>query len=301
MNILILGSEGQVGWELVRSLLALGNVKALNRQGADLADPDALRMTVRSYGPDLIINAAAYTVVDKAEGEEAAAMAVNATAPGVLAEEAKRIGAMLIHYSTDYVFDGLSGQPYTETDLPAPQSVYGRSKLAGEQAVMAAGCDSLILRASWVYGVRGHNFMRTILRLAREREHLRIVSDQTGAPTWSRWIADATAHVARQAAQRREEGRFASGIYHLTCAGAATWHEFAVEIVARYRELRPESALAVQTITPISTSEYPTPARRPANSRLDGARLAKDYGIVAPDWREALNLCLQDMPQSLLS
>lgn len=298
MNILVLGSEGQVGWELVRSLLPLGGLKALNRQGADLTDPDALRQAVRSCSPDLIVNAAAYTAVDKAEGDTATAMAVNATAPGVLAEEAKRIGALLIHYSTDYVFDGVSDRPYTETDSPAPQSVYGRSKLAGEQAIQEAGCDYLILRTSWVYGVRGHNFMRTILKLAREREHLRIVADQAGAPTWSRWIADATAHIARQAAQRREEGCFASGIYHLTCTGAATWHEFACEIVARYRSLRPESVLAVQTITPISASEYPTPAQRPANSRLDGTRLAGGYGIVAPDWREALTLCMQDLPSA---
>ena len=298
MNILVLGSEGQVGWELARSLLPLGGLKALNRQGADLTDLDALRQAVRSCSPDLIVNAAAYTAVDKAEGDTATAMAVNATAPGVLAEEAKRIGALLIHYSTDYVFDGVSDRPYTETDSPAPQSVYGRSKLAGEQAIQEAGCDYLILRTSWVYGVRGHNFMRTILKLAREREHLRVVADQAGAPTWSRWIADATAHIARQAAQRREEGCFASGIYHLTCTGAATWHEFACEIVARYRSLRPESVLAVQTITPISASEYPTPAQRPANSRLDGTRLAGGYGIVAPDWREALTLCMQDIPSA---
>jgi len=295
MNILVLGSQGQVGWELARALLPLGKVMALGRQGADLANPDALRQAVRANTPDLIVNAAAYTAVDKAETDEAAAMAVNAIAPGILAEEARHGKALLIHYSTDYVFDGQSDRAYVETDLTDPQSVYGHSKLAGEKAVAGAGCDHLILRTSWVYGARGHNFLRTVLRLAQEREHLRIVADQTGAPTWSRWIADATAHVARQAMHKRAAGAFQSGTYHLACANATSWHGFASAIIEQHRLLYPAVELAVQAIEPISTAEYPLPAKRPANSRLDCHKLAADYGIAAPDWQQALRLCMMDI------
>lgn len=293
MKILVLGSQGQVGWELVRSLLPLGEVIALTRAEADLAQPDSLRAVIRRHQPALIVNAAAYTAVDKAESDEALACAINATAPGILAEEAKRCGALLIHYSTDYVFDGALDRPYVETDPPNPQSVYGRSKLAGEQAIAAAGTDYLILRTSWVYGARGHNFMRTMLRLAAERETLRIVADQTGAPTWSRWIADATAHVARSAHRRMMEGDFSSSLYHLTCAGSTTWHGFASAIIEQYRALHPASTLAVREVVPIATAEYPLPAFRPANSRLDHSRLLNDYDISAPPWREAMNLCLE--------
>jgi dTDP-4-dehydrorhamnose reductase len=295
MNILVLGSQGQVGWELACALLPLGKVTALGRQGADLANSDALRQAVRACEPDLIVNAAAYTAVDKAEADEAAAMAVNAIAPGILAEEARHGKALLIHYSTDYVFDGQSNQAYVETDPTNPQSAYGRSKLAGEKAVAGAGCDHLILRTSWVYGARGHNFMRTVLRLAQEREHLRIVADQTGAPTWSRWIADATAHVARQAMDQRAAQAFQSGTYHLACAGATSWHGFASAIIEQHRLLYPAVELAVQAIDPIPTAEYPLPAKRPANSRLDCHKLAADYGIAAPDWQQALRLCMMDM------
>lgn len=295
MNILVLGNQGQVGWELARSLLPLGKVMALGRQGADLANPDALRQAVRASEPDLIVNAAAYTAVDKAETDEAAAMAINAIAPGILAEEARHGKALLIHYSTDYVFDGQSNQAYVETDPTNPQSAYGRSKLAGEKAVAGAGCDHLILRTSWVYGARGHNFMHTVLRLAQEREHLRIVADQTGAPTWSRWIADATAHVARQAMDKRAVQAFQSGTYHLACAGATSWHGFASAIIEQHRLLYPAVELAVQAIEPIPAAEYPLPAKRPANSRLDCHKLAADYGIAAPDWQQALRLCMMDM------
>lgn len=293
MKILVLGSQGQVGWELARSLLPLGEVIALTRAEADLTQPDSLRAAVRSHQPALIVNAAAYTAVDKAESEEDLAYTINAAAPGVLAEEAKRCNALLIHYSTDYVFDGTQSRPYVETDLPNPQSVYGRSKLAGEQAIAAVGADHLILRTSWVYGARGHNFMRTILRLAAERETLRIVADQTGAPTWSRWIADATAHVARLAYQKIGNGDFSAGIYHLTCAGSTTWHGFASAIIEQYRALHPASTLAVRGITRIATAEYPLPASRPANSHLDHTRLLNEYGVAAPHWRHALNLCLE--------
>jgi dTDP-4-dehydrorhamnose reductase len=295
MNVLVLGSQGQVGWELTRSLLPLGNVSALDREQIDLTDTAATREAVRSFQPDLIVNAAAFTAVDKAESEVTAAMAVNAVAPGVLAEEAAKIGALLIHYSTDYVFDGTASHPYKETDETAPGNVYGRSKLAGEQAIAAAGRDYLILRTSWVYGVRGSNFMRTILRLARERRDLRIVADQIGTPTWSRWIADATAHIAYQAQQRRAAKQFASGLYHLASSGSTSWHGFASEIVAGYQRLNPNASLAVRDIEAISTTQYPTPASRPANSRLDCTRIAQDYGIACPDWRVALALCLQEL------
>jgi dTDP-4-dehydrorhamnose reductase len=295
MKILVLGSQGQVGWELTRSLLPLGQVTALGRDEANLADPDVLRQAVRAYAPDLIVNAAAYTAVDKAETDESLAMAVNGLAPGILAEEAKQHKALLIHYSTDYVFDGMSPRPYLETDPTNPQSAYGRSKLAGEEAIAAAGCDHLILRTSWVYGARGHNFMRTILRLAYERESLRIVADQTGAPTWSRWIADATAHIARQAIGRQSVREFNSGTYHLACADQTTWHGFANAIVDEYCKLHLGSALAVKSIEPITTAEYPLPAKRPANSRLDGGKLLADYAITSPHWRHALQLCMADV------
>jgi dTDP-4-dehydrorhamnose reductase len=295
MNILILGSQGQVGWELTRSLLPLGKVTALGRSDVDMADLVALRQSVHASEPHLIVNAAAYTAVDKAETDEAAAMAVNAVAPGILAEEALRVNALLIHYSTDYVFDGQSKQAYVETDPANPQSAYGRSKLAGEKAIADTGCDYLILRTSWVYGARGHNFLRTMLRLGHERESLRIVDDQTGAPTWSRWIADATAHVARQAMNKRVAQAFQSGTYHLTCAGATSWYGFASAIFEQYRLLYPTAQLTVRTIAPIATAEYPLPAKRPANSRLDCHKLAADYGIVAPDWQQALRLCMMDL------
>ena len=292
MKILLFGSQGQVGWELARSLLPLGEVIALAREDADFSQPESLRAVVRSHHPGLIVNAAAYTAVDKAESEEALAFAINATAPGVLAEEAKRCGALLIHYSTDYVFDGSLDRPYVETDAPNPQSVYGRSKLAGEQAIAATGADYLILRTSWVYGARGHNFMRTILRLAAEREVLRIVADQTGAPTWSRWIADATSHIARFALQMIEEGGFSSEIYHFTCAGSATWYDFAQAIVREYRTVHPENDMIVREIQPITTQDYPLPANRPRNSRLNCTKMYQAFGINLLEWQSALRLSL---------
>lgn len=298
MKILVLGSHGQVGYELVRSLMPMGRVYAPDRSQADLLNADLLRSTVRSLQPDLIVNAAAYTAVDKAESDLAAATAINSAAPGILAEEAARVGALLIHYSTDYVFDGDSECPYAETDVAQPQSVYGQSKYAGERAIAAADCDYLVLRTSWVYGVRGQNFLRTMLRLAAERMELHVVADQYGAPTWARWIAEATALIVHQAQQRRAAKQFASGIYHLTSAGSTSWHGFANEIIAGYRKLHPEAPLAVQNIKAISTAEYPAPARRPANSRLDCSRIAADYGITCPEWREALLRCLQDLPEA---
>lgn len=294
MKILLLGSQGQVGWELARSLMPLGTVVALGRRDLDLAQPEQLRTIVRAQAPQLIVNAAAYTAVDQAETDEATAFAVNAVAPGVLAEEAARGAALLIHYSTDYVFDGSLDRAYLETDATAPLSAYGRSKLAGEVAIASSGAAHLILRTSWVYGTRGHNFLQTMLRLARERETLRIVSDQMGAPTWSRWIADATADIARQAMQRHASERLESGIYNLTCTGATSWHGFAAAIIAEYRARYPDMPLRVKEIEPIATADYPLPATRPRNSRLDVSKLAQDYGIVPPAWQEALHLCMQE-------
>ncbi len=292
MKILVLGGQGQVGWELARSMLPLGELVVLTRAELDFTQPERLRTVVRSHQPDLIVNAVAYTAVDKAESDEAQAFAVNAIAPGVLAEEAKRAGALLIHYSTDYVFDGALDRPYVETDTPNPQSAYGRSKLAGEQAIIATGADHLILRTCWVYGTRGHNFMRTILRLAADRESLRIVADQFGTPTWSRWIADATAHLARAAYERRLAAEFESAIYHLSCAGSTSWHGFASAIVEESRTQHPGRGLLVREILPIVTADYPLPAARPANSRLDCSKLLINYQIVSPQWRDALCLSL---------
>jgi dTDP-4-dehydrorhamnose reductase len=296
MRILVLGSRGQIGYELVRSLLPLGSVTALDRPQAEFTDTGLLRGMIRSLTPDLIVNAAAYTAVDKAESDLDVVMAVNAVAPGILAEEAARLGALLIHYSTDYVFDGKSERPYRETDEPRPLSAYGRSKLAGEQAIAASGVDYLILRISWVYGLHGHNFLRTILRLAAERTELSVVADQFGAPSWARWIADATARITFLGQQRRAAKTFLPGVYHLACSGSTSWHGFASEIIARHQNLYPDVTLAVHSIKAISTPEYPTPAQRPGNSRLDCSRVATDYGVACPGWRDALQLCLSEMP-----
>jgi dTDP-4-dehydrorhamnose reductase len=290
VKILVTGRSGQVGWELQRALAPLGQVLAMDRGQLDLADVDSIRQAVRHIGPDLIVNAGAYTAVDKAEEDQAVAMAVNGTAPGVLAEEAQRLGAAIIHYSTDYVFDGSKGAPYEEIDGTNPESVYGASKLAGEKAVAAAGVPYLTLRTSWVYGTRGKNFLLTMLRLAGEREELRVVDDQIGAPTWSRMIAEATAAIV---AQGRAHGGVASmlaergGLYHLTAGGQTSWFGFASAIVAH--------APKQPRMTPITTAEYPLPAKRPAYSVMSNARLERAFGIVLPDWRNSLDLCLEEM------
>lgn len=290
MKILITGGNGQVGWELQRALAPLGEVVAVARTQLNLADQDSIRQAVRHLGPDLIVNAGAYTAVDRAEEDEATAMAVNGAAPGVLAEEAKRVGAAIIHYSTDYVFDGTKGSPYEEIDGTNPESVYGASKLAGEHAVAAAGASYLTLRTSWVYGARGKNFLLTMLRLAAEREELRVVDDQIGAPTWSRMIAEATAAIVAQA---RAHGGVASmlaergGLYHLTASGQTSWFGFADAIVAK--------AVKQPRTTPITTAEYPLPAKRPAYSVLSNARLERAFGIALPDWRASLDLCLREI------
>lgn len=291
MNILVTGRYGQVGWELQRTLLPLGRIVAVDQQDLDLADPAAIRRMLEALRPDVIVNPAAYTAVDKAESEPGLAHAVNAEAPALLAQWAARQGALMIHYSTDYVFDGAKAAPYVETDPAGPLGVYGRSKRAGEEAVLASGADHLIFRTSWVYGARGANFLRTILRLAAEREELRIVADQIGAPTWSRLLAEATSLAVRQALAERRHGRFKSGLFHLACAGETSWHGFASAIVEGRQGLR------VKAVTPITTADYPTPAQRPANSRLDTGAFRARFGLALPDWRDCLKLCLEELPQ----
>jgi dTDP-4-dehydrorhamnose reductase len=292
-TILLLGSNGQVGWELRRTLAPLGTVRALERSDLDLADAGALSRVVREAAPSLIVNAAAYTAVDRAEEDFELAHAVNGTAPGILGEEAKRLNAGLVHFSTDYVFDGAASMPYRETDTPSPVNVYGRTKLDGEEAIKASGCAHLILRTSWVYSMRGANFLLTIRRLAGELEELRIVGDQRGAPTWARAIAEATALLVAGcgAAGGIGELRDRGGLYHLTAAGEISWHGFAVALVDWMRATG--QPVRCKRILDIPTSDYPTPAKRPANSLLDCGKLRETFGITLPDWRELLTLCLE--------
>lgn len=288
MRILLTGRRGQVGWELERALATLGEVVAVDVDTMDLADPAQVVRQVRQAAPDLIINPGAYTAVDRAEEEPELAFAVNGTAPGLLAEEARRLGAALIHYSTDYVFDGSKAGPYREEDDTDPLNTYGRSKLAGEAAVAAAGGAHLILRTSWIFGARGQNFANTMLRLAREREELRVVDDQIGAPTWCRLLAEATAQIVAQGGgdvtgYLRERG----GLYHCTAAGSTSWHGFAclvLDVDARREEQR------LQRLDPISSAAYPTPAPRPSNSCLACDRLRDTFGIVLPDWQVGVRL-----------
>lgn len=295
MKILLTGKSGQVGYELERSLQGLGEIVALDRSGMDLANLAQVREVIRTVKPALIVNPAAYTAVDLAESENDLAMRVNAEAPGVMAEEAKRLGAALIHYSTDYVFDGTKNGSYVEDDVPNPQNVYGRSKLAGERAIQESGVPHLILRTSWIYGTRGKNFLKTVQRLAQERDELRIVADQFGAPTWSRTIAEVTAHiVARlQAGSSSVSGqpiadavwsRY-SGLYHLTAQGKTSWHGFTQAIVDH------ASTGKKPVVVPIATQDYPLPARRPQNSVLSSDKLRQAFCDL-PDWHEALKLCL---------
>lgn len=300
-KILLTGKNGQVGTELQRVLADSCELLAMGRQELDLSRPENVRRAIRDFRPHLIVNAAAYTAVDQAEGDEAAARAVNAEAPVVMAEEAKRIGAALIHYSTDYVFDGLKSSPYTEDDPPNPINVYGKTKLAGEQGIENVAGLYLIVRTAWVYGTRGKNFLLTILRLATEREELRIVADQTGAPTWSREIALATTKIITEEWKRCQGASLfskCSGIYHMTAAGQSNWWEFATAIVEEAR-CAPHGAawlraaisglpLIVKRISPIATSEYPTPARRPAYSVLSNSRLTRTFSVQLSDWRPAL-------------
>ncbi len=284
-TILLTGVGGQVGFELARSLAQHGDVTALDRAALDLADADAVVSTVRQLRPKLIVNAGAYTSVDLAETERDAAFAVNARAPGILAEEAKRLDAVLIHYSTDYVFDGLATAPYTEDARASPLNVYGASKYEGECAIAQTGARALVFRTGWVYGARGRNFLLTILRLAREREELRIVADQQGTPNWCRTLSDAaTALVARGLPWLSER----AGLYHVASAGATTWHGFAQAIVGQLPEPRPR-------VVPISSSEYATPARRPAYGVLSSRKFETTFDYRLPDWRAELAACRSGM------
>lgn len=287
-RILLAGATGQVGWELARSLMPLGEVIAPPRQDFDLDEPAALAARLREFAPDVVVNAAAYTAVDRAEIEPDLARRVNAEAPAALAAAAARLGALFLHYSTDYVFDGAKGEPYDEDDAPNPLSVYGASKLAGERAVLASGADCLVFRTSWVFGVHGGNFLRTVLRLAAEREELRIVADQFGAPTCARLIADVSAHAIRAALRERAAGRFAGGLYHLSAGGATSWHGYAEAIVAAARERPALGPIRAQRIVAIAASEYPAAAGRPANSRLDCSRLERRFGLRMPTWQRCL-------------
>jgi len=290
-TILLTGANGQVGWELQRVLAPLGHVIALTREQLDLSQPDAIRQAVRTHQPDIIINPAAYTAVDKAESEPDLAMAVNGIAPGVFAEEAKKLDALLIHYSTDYVFDGSNASPYTENDAPNPQSIYGKTKLAGEVAIRAVNGKHLILRTSWVYGVHGGNFVKTVLRLAKERSELRIVADQFGAPTWARLLADSTAQIL----QLKDFDGSLSGVYHLTAGGRTNWHQYAEEIVRLARLYDETLANKALTIHPIATHEYPVPAKRPANSVLATDKVKQAFGLNLPPWQEDLAQCVREL------
>jgi dTDP-4-dehydrorhamnose reductase len=300
-KILLTGKTGQVGRELAGLLERVGEVTAVDRQQLDLTKPDEIRQVVRGVQPDLIVNAAAYTAVDRAESEEAIAHAINAVAPGVLAEEAKKLGALLVHYSTDYIFDGTKGQPYEENDSTNPLSAYGRTKLEGERAIQQADPAYLIFRTAWVYAREGRNFLLTILRLATEKEELRIVQDQIGAPTSSQAIAAATVKVLEQigtAAANARKWREIHGVYHMTAGGETNWYEFAKLILElATSQSRPEAwftaatrgrPLMMRRIVPIATKEYPTPARRPLYSVLSNKRLNREFGVQLPDWEAQL-------------
>jgi len=288
MRILLFGKDGQVGWELQRSLAVLGDVTALDAAGADFAAPRSLDALVRNLRPDAIVNAAAYTAVDRAESEPELAHAINAEAPGVLAEAAAAQGAWLVHYGTDYVFDGSGCEPRDETASAAPLSVYGRTKLDGEERIRASGCRHLLLRTSWVYGAHGGNFARTMLRLAQERERLTVVADQFGAPTGADLLADVTAHVLRAAARGPE----LAGTYHVAAAGETSWHGYATFVVewARARGL----PLKAQAVDPVPASAWTTPARRPLNSRLDTRKLCSTFDLVLPPWQQGVRRMLAE-------
>lgn len=288
-RIVITGGTGQVGWELRRALTTFGEVLAPGRDECNLADPASAAAYLRRVKPDLVVNPAAYTAVDKAESEPELAHTVNALAPRALAEVCADLDALLVHYSTDYVFDGSKTGVYREDDVPSPVSVYGRSKLAGEDAIRAVGGRHIILRTSWVYGLRGKNFLATMLKLAAERERLRVVADQFGAPTWSRAIADASAQLLRSFPLAAAPP---AALLNLTASGATSWHGFASAIVEEGAKRGLTRQVPVDGIT---TADYPTPARRPANSRLDNAALKTTAGFSLADWRESLLLCLEDL------
>ena len=293
MKILLFGKNGQVGWELQRSLAPLGELIALDADSrelcGDFTDLDGLIQTVRAVAPDVIVNAAAHTAVDKAESEPELVRTINALAPGMLAREAQRCNAWLIHYSTDYVFDGSGDRPWRETDSTAPLSVYGATKLEGEQLIRQAACRHLIFRTSWVYGARGGNFAKTMLRLAQERDSLTVIDDQIGAPTGADLLADITAHAIRAA---RPE---LSGLYHLVAAGETSWHGYAGFVLDHARRAGIALKVAPEAIQPVPTSAFPTPAKRPLNSRLDTAKLRSAFGLTLPMWQNGVARMLAEV------
>jgi dTDP-4-dehydrorhamnose reductase len=285
-RIMLTGRQGQVGWELERVLPELGEVFAFGRDELDLANPDQVREKVRLLKPDIVVNAAAYTEVDKAEEEPELAMTINGIAPGILAEEARGIGALLVHYSTDYVFDGTKEKPYTEEDEPCPLNVYGKTKLAGERAIQATWDKHLIFRTSWVYGLRGRNFLLTILKLAKEREEIRVVDDQVGAPTWSKRIAMVTIEILKKTFCAGNKPESTLGLFNITNKGSCSWYGFAREILASSGDI----LLQKKSLVPIPSEEFPTRATRPRNSRLDCSKAEESFGIQLPHWRDDLAL-----------
>jgi dTDP-4-dehydrorhamnose reductase len=300
-RILVTGGSGQVGEALRRTLASLGEIAAPSSAELDLTDADSIRKAMKTLQPRWVVNAGAHTAVDKAESEPERAMAINATAPAVFADEAKKIGAAVLHYSTDYVFDGSRAGPYVETDATGPLNEYGRSKLAGEMALSSSGAGHIVFRTSWVYGATGNNFVKSMLRLSREREHLRIVGDQHGGPTWSYELARMTAHVIEQLEGVIAQGRCSlqeavlpvSGIYHATGSGTTTWYGFAAQAIAELQKLQPGSKLA--SVEPISTAEYPTPAKRPMNSALDCGKLERVFGWRMPQWQDSLTTVVGEL------
>ena len=295
MKILLLGKGGQVGWELQRSLAPLGELIALDADSkilcGDFTDLAGLAETVRSIAPDIIVNAAAHTAVDKAESEAELAHAINAAAPGVLAQEAKRIDAWLIHYSTDYVFDGSGERAWREQDVTLPLNVYGATKLAGEQLIQRSGCKHLIFRTSWVYGARGGNFAKTMLRLAQERDSMKVIADQFGAPTGADLLADVTAHAICTAVRKPD----VSGLYHLVAGGVTSWHEYASMVIDRARAHGVAIKVAQEAIHPVPTSAFPTPAKRPHNSRLNTDKLKRTFDLTLPDWQVGVTRMLAEI------
>ena len=304
-RLLITGANGQVGWNLQRTLGPLGDVTALTRDQLDLADLDSVSSAVRDLAPDILVNAAAYTAVDKAESEPELARTINATAPARMAQELARNRCLLLHYSTDYVFDGSKplDAAYNEDDITAPLNVYGKTKLEGERLILESGCPYIILRSTWVYDTRGKNFLRTVLRLARERSELRMVADQYGAPTWARSIAEATTIILARCLQHKSESNvWTTGLFHLSAAGKTTWAEFAEAIMTEYEDCCSWPAdtgefsapLIAKRVVHITSDQYQTPARRPRNSVLSNAKVLQTFGVKMPDWREQLRLAMQD-------
>ena len=295
MNILLVGKGGQVGWELQRSLSVLGTVTALDFDSTehcgDFSNPSGVAETVRTLRPDIIVNAAAHTAVDKAESEADFARTLNATTPGAIAQEAAKLGAWLVHYSTDYVFDGSGSRPWVETDTPAPLSVYGRTKLEGEQLIAEAGAKHLILRTSWVYAARGGNFAKTMLRLAQERDRLTVIDDQWGAPTGADLLADVTAHALRHLRQRPQD----AGLYHCAAAGETNWNEYAKYVLAQVQKVQDAIEIKAKEVAPVPTSAFPTPAVRPRNSRLNTDKLQHTFGLQMPHWQAGVARMLTEI------